>query len=968
MTLGPIVFLAPWALAGLALLPAIWWVLRATPPAPRRAELPSLRLLDTVADQEETPARTPWWLLALRLAAAALASLGLAQPVYEPGPRPGDAPALEGPLLVVLDDGWTAAPRWQDLTRAVRAELQRIDRDTGVHLLRTAHDDAANGPGIRRTRDEIDRQVASLSPVPWEVDRAAALARLEASDLAPGRILYASDGLDRPDRQGLDGAGFAAALADRAPLTVFAAPPRGIAALTGLDSTADGIAVRAIRPEGARALGAETAREPFVTARTLDGDALASAPVEFEDGAPEGSARFSLPAAALSRINRFEVTDARGAGLVWLWDSAARQRRVAVIAGQQEGQPLLSDTHYVRQALAPFASLLETDLAGAIAAEPDAIILADFGALLPADRDALDAWIRGGGVLIRFAGPKMAASNNRLVPTPLRPASRAFGGALAWDQPQTLAAFPETSPFADLRPPADAVVRRQVLAQPAPDLAGKTWARLEDGSPLVTAERRDRGAVILFHVTAGPDWSDLPYTGAFAEMLRRSIAAGQGGTERNGRGTYVPERVLDGFGTLTPPGAEAAPLAAEDIAGTRPSPTHPPGLYRGPAGTRALNAAAGAALADITDWPASATLMGDAATRRMGFAGGLLAAALALLAIDLALALALAGRLRRRSPPGTGASPGRADRRAVRTAAALIGGLILLPLLEPAQAQSSAPGTRASPDRSPALSKEAQAATNMRFAYIETGDAERDARTRAGLQGLSRVLYLRTSVEPADPHGVDPATDALVLYPLVYYAVPEDGAPLNEAAIAGLNAYLRAGGALVIDTARGGDPSARGDPAFLSDRLTGLDTPPLGPVPDDHVLTKSFYLIDGFPGRYDTGRLWIDSSGAGGDGVAGLFVGDNDWIGAWAVDERSRPRFSVDGGERQREMAFRFGINLVMYVLTGNYKADQVHIPALLERLGARDGPPGTAEDGRNDEPAFDLDRLPRSLQDGGPR
>ena len=61
----------------------------------------------------------------------------------------------------------------------------------------------------------------------------------------------------------------------------------------------------------------------------------------------------------------------------------------------------------------------------------------------------------------------------------------------------------------------------------------------------------------------------------------------------------------------------------------------------------------------------------------------------------------------------------------------------------------------------------------------------------------------------------------------------------------------------------------------------------------------------------------------------------NDWAGAWAVDNQRRPQHaSVPDGERQREMAFRFGVNLVMYALTGNYKSDQVHVPAILERLG----------------------------------
>ncbi len=172
---------------------------------------------------------------------------------------------------------------------------------------------------------------------------------------------------------------------------------------------------------------------------------------------------------------------------------------------------------------------------------------------------------------------------------------------------------------------------------------------------------------------------------------------------------------------------------------------------------------------------------------------------------------------------------------------------------------------------------------------------------------------------------------------MIYYAVPRDARPLSPAAVAKVNAYLRAGGAFVVDTrdaAPGRDVSQN-----LQQLLAGIDAPPLQPAPANHVLTKSYYLIKSFPGRLN-GRLWIESGAADrdtrrGDGVSGLFIGGSDWAGAWAIDQNTgRPLLTMDGGDNAREMAYRFGINLVMYILTGNYKEDQVHVPDLLERLG----------------------------------
>ena len=94
--------------------------------------------------------------------------------------------------------------------------------------------------------------------------------------------------------------------------------------------------------------------------------------------------------------------------------------------------------------------------------------------------------------------------------------------------------------------------------------------------------------------------------------------------------------------------------------------------------------------------------------------------------------------------------------------------------------------------------------------------------------------------------------------------------------------------------------------------------------------------MQSFPGRFAGGRVWVeDRAGGVNDGVSSVVIGANDWAAAWALDEFGRPVAAVvPGGERQREMAYRFGVNLVMYTLTGNYKADQVHVPAILERLG----------------------------------
>ncbi|WP_372892434.1 DUF4159 domain-containing protein [Rhodosalinus sp.] len=918
---GALGFTAPWLLAALAALPVLWLLLRAVPPAPLRRRFPGVALLLGLRDAEQVSDRTPWWLLLLRMAAVAAIIVGLAGPVLNPERDPAEAG--RGPLLILSDGSWGAAGDWRSKEEALETVLAEAGRDgRTVALARLT----TPGAPVFQAADAWRGRLAELAPQPWTPDGDDVDAFL--SDLGDGAFdtLWLSDGLARESRERL-----LAALEDRGRVRVM----QSGGAVLALEPPVfeDGaITLTARRSAGAApreitiaAHGRDPAGAPRVLAR---------ATADFAAGGTTAETALSLPAELRARLTRFEIEGTRGAGAVALPDDSLRRREVALIAGREDREELelLSPLHYLENALEPTADLLDGALGDILPANPDVIVLADVATLSASEEEDLVAWVEGGGMLLRFAGPRLAASDisrdeeNVLMPVRLRAGGRTVGGAMSWGEPKALAPFNEDSPFHGLDVPEDVTVSAQVMAQPDPGLSERVIAQLTDGTPLVTRKALGQGQVVLFHVTANAEWSSLPLSGLFVQMLERLAVSSAVAQPEPGdlEGTvWQPVQLLDGFGRLadagTRPGVPGPELVSAPL-----GPELRPGIYAGEDRALARNVVTPETGLAPAVWPERIAVEGLDRPQETPLGGAVLLAALALLLADVIASLALSGRLRG-GPAGA-------------AAAALLAGLVLAPAPGAAQEDADAFALAATQD--------------VALAHVVTGDADLDRTARAGLRGLSETLFFRTSVEPTDPVAVDLESDELAFFPLLYWPVtPEQPTPSAEA-YARLNAYLRSGGMILFDT-RDADVAGFGASSPNGRKLQALarplDIPPLEPVPEDHVLTRTFYLLQDFPGRHARRDVWVEAAPADAERIEGMpfrnlndnvtpvVIGGNDWAAAWAVSENGDPLYPVGSGrsgERQRELAYRFGVNLVMHVLTGNYKSDQVHVPALLDRLG----------------------------------
>ena len=872
-------FASPWLLLAALGLPALWLLLRITPPPPKRFDFPAIRLLLGLSTKSRTAKSAPLWLIILRLTLAALLILGASGPAWK-----GQQNRADGPWLIVVDNGWAAGKHWT----LRRERVLEMIREAGhanqtVTLLPTAAP-ADGGPlTLIGPLSAADARSAAekLEPQAWPGDRKQAATALDG--LPHGRamrVAWLSDGLEDEGAETL-----------AARLETFGQLDVALPAASDLPQmlmapvpAASGTRFRLLRPGGGAAHG---------QVRALDeqGRTLALVDIDWEDGTHSATAEADWPSELKNRIARLTIDGEDSAAATQLLDGSWSRHPVGLVdEGAADRVQLLADLFYGERAVMGFAEARHGSVDDLLQRPLSLMILPDRGALPEDQREKLRQWVSEGGTLLRFAGPELAGNPDDLLPVRLRSSERLLGSALSWDKPMALAPMPDSSPFAGLAIPPDLTVSAQILAEPDLSLGDKIWAKLADGTPLVTGAPLGRGWLVLIHTTAWPGWSNLALSGLFPEMLHRLLDRSVGVAALSTADRPLPlVSQLDGQGHLTAPSAVAQALPAGNQA-IIPGPRHPPGYYGDAGLRRAVN------LAPLLNPPKSLEVP-DGASRLdlersnadLDIGSWLIALALLLLLADLAIA----GGLRRAAVPAA---------------------LFVLALSGQARAAD-----------------DVAAALDTRLAYVITGDASVDETSRSGLAALSRQLARRTTAALAEPDGVNPERDSLAVYPLLYWPLSGRRGALSDKARAQINDFLRHGGMLLIDSRDGGATS----PGTLREMTRGIDIPPLAQVTEDHVLAKSFYLLRDFPGRLAGGGLYAEEQGdAAHDFVTSVLIGGNDWAAAWAADKTGNPQFPVaPGGEDQREMAYRFGINLVIYALSGSYKADQVHVQAILERM-----------------------------------
>ena len=907
--LSQLTFGNPLALWALLSIPAVWLLLKIFPPAPSNITFPPIKFLLGLNNDQETASKTPLWLLLFRILFLIIIIFAFSNPSFNTKPVMSNS----GPLILIIDNGWSASKNWEERKEKIIEYISLAEqKNKSIIVSLTAPLNKPINNNLNLIPASQARSIIeTFVPQPWPSDYINLNKNIDKINKNENyNIVWFWDGISHDNQEAVQS--LVNKLENLGSLTIidyFNNIP------IKLISKVENQTNNKILVEISRSIGS-LQEKVFIRINGKNGELISRTKAIFEIQNRKTNSSIIIPNDIKNNLSSISIENENSAGAIYLFDDKWKKRNVGIVGDKTSfrTQPLLSPAYYLDRAIKPYSDIIIDELSKLLDKKISVIILPGVGTIREDINNKLKNWIENGGMLIRFAGPNLEGSNTDLLPVKLRSIdSRTFGGALSWEEPASIKDFPNSSPLFGIKIQNDISINKQVIAEPSTNLLYNTWATLKDGTPVITAKNLGKGLNIFFHITANADWSNMPLTGTFVEVLERMISLSSSTEDKKDNIPLKPFKLLDGFGRLIDPPANALPLNF-DLDDIYPL-TRAPGYYGNELYRRVIN------LSEKINTLEPKTTTFNKETKVEKFLSENLLQLKPILLLILIIFAILDSIISLR-----------------------IKGILNMNIFNKIFKLSVICIICYNFNYTKEVKAESKfSALETQLAYVITSNEKLDNISYLGLSELTKVLKERTSIEASEPKGINIENDEISFFPILYWPINQEEIILNDKIINKIQNYMKSGGLIIFDT-RDANPSnivsnvKSIEQNILKSILKALDLPVLINVPENHVLKRSFYLLDSLPGRYSGGNVWVEATAQNSkDGVSSVIIGGNDWASSWAKDKNNKPLFSViPGGEKQREFSYRFGINVVMYAMTGNYKADQVHIKSILMRLNSK--------------------------------
>ena len=901
-TINNLAFSNHLALIGLFALPLVFYIIKLLPPAPKKMFFSSFYLIKSMEKVSVTKKNVPIWLLIYRIILITLIILFFSAPYLNIMNKKNTSNTIKN-YVIIADIGWSMSKEWDKFKKIVSEISVEAEKKNKKIIFYHSNSKNNMSPKIFTSSKSINQYLKKINPVPWQFEKSNLIEVIKKNNnFINDKTFFIFSKFDNKNysdqKKSLD------FYNNKVKNKVLIDPIESIIFLKNVHTSKENIRLEVIR----HALSKPSSKFS-IRITSIDNQIIFKKEYELKPNQITFYFNQKFPLDVINQIHKLEIVDQNHAGAKYYFDDYSKKKRIGILSDsfQYKENPLLSSVYYIEKSLNTNNILKIGNLDQLIKFNCSVIIIPDKGNITDKDHSKLSNWLANGGTIIRFSNIRLAKNNTKFLPSNnLFMTIRNVGGVLSMEKKLKINPFTKNSMFHGLEIPEDITFKKQLIFTSNNNNL-QILATLTDNTPLISLGKKNQGKIFLFHITANNDWSNLPLSALFSGMLQRIVLLSEKKIINSNANLNLTKEI-NSFGDLNNTDKILSIRDNSLLKKLTPSKENLPGIYENKELTIALNLSN-----KIYDEHFKSRLdknykiFSKFTIQVIDLKPLLLKIILFMFIIDMLITIILKknfsfinGLNKHKNLLG------------------LVFFFIFIFNLNNAYTEGLDNDTY--------------------LAYIKTPDKKLNAVSKSGLSTIKNLLETRTSVSPKEVIGVNITKDPIYYFPFLYWPLSKDLIILDITTVSKIKKYLTNGGMILFDIigfSRESFSLESNKFKTIKSFLASIEADNLSPINEGHTLTKSFYLLKKFSGRWDNKNLLIESSNLEEkDGVSSVILGFNDWAGAWALDINKNPLYPiVPGGERQREISYRFGINIVMYALTGNYKSDQIHFKSILNRL-----------------------------------
>ena len=884
-----------YALFGLLLTPIIWVIVKSFPPIPKSYNFSSFFLLEKIDYDAPKNEKTPLWLVIFRIFFFILIVLFFSKPFLKNNNSIADEKVEK--YLIVADIGWSMAKDWNKFKELVQEISQEAEKNKKEILFFHSNLNTYEDLKIFKTSNSLSNYLEGLYPLPIQFKQGS-LDKLiqDESIFKKSKIFILSSKFDFHNFN--DYYKKFSLIKNNLNNYYFINPLDTILIINSLKVTQDKIICEILR------LGKNSSKKEFLLSiETINNEIVYRDQHSIKENENNKMINLSFPTEIFNQINSIEIIGQNHAGAKYYFDDFSKKKTIAILSDNEfyKESPLLSPVYYLKKSLDSKHNIKVGKIDNIIKQNFSTIIIPETAKIPNEYYEKLNDWLLQGGTLIRFSGKSLVQEKSKFLPSQdTYSRIRNIEGQLTINNKLFISEFEKDSIFSGLQIPQDIIIKKQLIF----DTYSKQvtlLAKFNDNTPFVSMKKFGEGKIILFHIGANNDWSNLPISSLFPDMINRVLLFSKNYNSSNLKNLNL-NKEIDGFGRLVSPKKIVTLDSFDKLKTIKPSFNIPPGQYENNQISVALNLST-----NISQYESekiySSMLSNYSFKSTKDLSSTILKIILTMFILDILLTIMIKNNYN-------------FFKIFARKHNLLVFILFFLTLIK----------------------TDNVTANETYLAYIKIKNSQINNISENGLETIRNLLITRTSINPKGVIGLDIKNDNIYSYPFIYWPLTKNLLSIEKPEITKIKNYLNNGGIFFFDIIGFSRKNLNlKEKKFKEIRtfLNEIGANELSIIPKGHTLTKSFYLLNKFPGKWDNRILFIENNNLEyKDGVSSIILGFNDWAKAWAVDNNNLPLFPVvPGGERQRELSYRFGINIAMYALTGNYKSDQIHSKSILKRL-----------------------------------